>query len=523
MKKVMAGLLFCMAIQSTGFSVTVDDEFSILKGEILKIEENKIKRVLMYQEGILDIINTKPQFVEFMGVTAGETLVEIQTGYVKKIYRVAVRETDTDDLIKRIQKTLYSYISSDDLSVTKNQLTGRISLTGALDEEDLAKIDVLLGDYKTYVDNFLKVKESEDIVEINIEVVEINKDASQVLGVTWPSQYQYGEAEFIGDAGTISMTPGSATFRPFFNVLAGEQVRSSLGATVDFLISHGKAEILSNPKLACISGKEASLQIGGSTPVLTTADEGGTSVEYQDYGISMDMSPVVRSDGMVELTLNVEVSDVAETLTLGSTTETTASAPATTTRSTSTVVLMKDRETLGISGLIKKKSAETIRKLPWLGDIPVLGTFFKHTARNKGGDVELVVLVTPRIKRIDKPERKIADYTEAVSLISRNPQAGSDKKFIGEYAHKIRSTILSALEYPEEARRAGWQAKVKVSIHLSSDGYLLGVKMLEQSGYKTFDDRLMSTIQGIKYYPPFPANMSEKELWLDIPFVFELD
>jgi len=522
MKNWVTGVLLCFFFQATGFPLTADDDFTILKGEILKIEENKIKRVLMYEEGILEIINTKPGFVEFMGRESGETMVEIQTGTAKKIYRVNVTETDTEDLMMRLRKALFMHFSQDDISLSKNPLTGRIVMSGSLEEEELARVDALLGDYSRYVDNFLVKKESEDLVEISIDVIELSKDASQVLGVTWPAQFKYGEQEAFG-GGDITVTPSGQTFRPFFDILAGTQLRSSIGATIDFLVSNGKAEILSNPKLACVSGKEASLQIGGSVPVLTTADEGGTAVEYQSFGISMNISPIVRPDGLVELNLSVDVSDVADTLTLGSPSNTTASAPSTTSRSTSTVVLMKDQETLGISGLIKKKSSEVIRKLPWLADVPVLGTFFKHTSKSSGGDIELVILVTPRIKRIDKPKRDAREYAGNVKVLTRNEDVAQDKRFIGEYAHKIRTVILSSLEYPEEARRAGWQAKVKVSVHLSADGYLLGVKMMEPSGYKMFDDRLMKTIEGIRHYPPFPGGVPEKELWLDIPFVFELN
>jgi len=181
MKNWVTGVLLCFFFQATGFPLTADDDFTILKGEILKIEENKIKRVLMYEEGILEIINTKPGFVEFMGRESGETMVEIQTGTAKKIYRVNVTETDTEDLMMRLRKALFMHFSQDDISLSKNPLTGRIVMSGSLEEEELARVDALLGDYSRYVDNFLVKKESEDLVEISIDVIELSKDASQVL------------------------------------------------------------------------------------------------------------------------------------------------------------------------------------------------------------------------------------------------------------------------------------------------------------------------------------------------------
>ena len=524
MKKILFGLTALALFTSSVFALVVDEEYTILRGETVKLRASGINRVSVYTEGIVEAVDATPMYIEVMGMEQGETFVELGTKSSRKIFKVSVLEKDPDVLMEKLENLIYQQLGYTQINIVKNSLTNRILLEGQLPEEDMKKVEKLLGDYSKEVDNFLTKKESEDIVEIEVKIIDITETAGRNMGIQWPSSLSYGE-----DGDEVTLTSGANKkidhfhMNPLFDFME-TQNRSTLNATINFLVSSGQAEILSNPTLSCLSGKEASLKVGGSVPILTTADEGGTSVEFVEYGIGLSVSPVVREDELIEVNLQVDISDIDTTLELGSDTETTASAPSTTSRTTSTVVLMEQDKTLSISGLIKNTTSDTISKFPWLCDVPVLGRFFSNS--NKSNEkTELVILLTPRVKKMRKnaSKEKVKEFKKQVSVLSMHREPTAQDNHISEYAVKVRERILASMEYPQDALRAGWETQVKVSIHLAEDGYLLGAKLMESSGLKIFDDNLIETIKAIKYFPVFPSSITSKELWLEVPFVFSLD
>ena len=168
--------------------------------------------------------------------------------------------------------------------------------------------------------------------------------------------------------------------------------------------------MLSRPRIACLSGKEAKLLVGGQVPVLsgsvtpgtsgtgTTGATTGASVEYKDYGIVLNIKPQVNEQGRVHINLNVEVSELGEKVETDY-----ALAYTFIKRSATSELILDDGQTMAIGGLIKQKTTEELQKFPWLGDVPVLGMFFRHKYVVKGGDstnredVELFITLTPRI------------------------------------------------------------------------------------------------------------------------------
>jgi TonB family protein len=311
--------------------------------------------------------------------------------------------------------------------------------------------------------------------------------------------------------------------------------RTSLGAAISFLVQEGKAQVLSKPRLACLSGKDAELMVGGQVPTITTGVVSGggssNSVSYQDYGIKFKFSPKVHDDGKIEINLNTEVSDVGQSLTLGSLSNPTAIAYPLTKRSTSTTVLLDDLQTMSISGLITQKTDESLTKFPWLSDIPVLGAFFRNKTLNKGGgsgargDMELVIMLTPHLIKSEKAKED-ADYAAKVQALPLNARLVNNKysyqaEVIG-YTKEVRDRIVSALAYPYDAQEAGWQANVTVKLHLASDGSLIEAQMAQASGYKIFDEAVMKTIRETAKYPSFPSDIDAKDLWLEVPIVYQM-
>ena len=526
-------LLSFLAVLSAAvvFAADVGGEYTLLVGETLRLDANGLNRVSVFTPGIVDVVKTTKAGVEIIGKTEGETVLELGTPTGKHAYRLKVHAQDVDEAMSRVKKLVNDQLGFRDITIAKNQLTNRLIMEGSASEEDLQRIRTSLGAYATMVDDFMTKAESEDVVEIAVKILEVNRDGTDKLGIKWPGSLSYGET--VSEDGYVRTMPNWKTARTDLNPLFGfmeEQTRSGLSATLNFLITETNAKILSEPTIACVSGKEASLQIGGSTPILTTAGSGteaSTAVQYVNYGIGLNVSPVVRpDDGLIEVNVQVNVSDLEKLpVTLGSSDNTTASAPSTSTRTTSTVMLMEDGQTMTISGLIKDRDDETLSKFPWLCNVPVLGKFFTDSTKGKT-KTELVILLTPRVKKVPRKQAKkltVSDeaYAEGTRVISNDPQSRRDEG-IASYAAKVREQILAVLTYPAEARAAGWEADVTVSVHLSEDGYILGVEKKKASAHEMFDEQLVATIKAMKYLTPFPGSVAEKELWLDIPFSFRM-
>jgi general secretion pathway protein D len=172
----------------------------------------------------------------------------------------------------------------------------------------------------------------------------------------------------------------------------------SVGAFVKALSTRDNVNILSTPQLLTKDNEEAEVVIGENRPYLTSSrlDVAGTptySYDYRDVGVKLKIKPTINKDGFVYLNLYQEVSQVTEATTGGTSSQ---PAPTTLKRSTKTTVVVKDSQTVVISGLIKDNTTGNEQGIPFLSSIPVLGRLFgyKKTVNEK---TNLLVFLTPRI------------------------------------------------------------------------------------------------------------------------------
>ena len=177
-------------------------------------------------------------------------------------------------------------------------------------------------------------------------------------------------------------------FRPDLNI----------GATIKALQERNLLQILAEPNLITVEGKEATFLAGGSFPfpTITTTPTGGATapvitVQFKPFGVKLDFTPTVTPQGSIDLKVAPEVSslDYANAVTLQG-----FLIPALSQRRAETEVILKDGESFAIAGLIDNRVIETMYKVPGLGDVPVLGKIFRSRSTQKSTD-ELLVVVTP--------------------------------------------------------------------------------------------------------------------------------
>lgn len=208
-------------------------------------------------------------------------------------------------------------------------------------------------------------------IMIQAKVIEITLDAEKDLGLQWFS----GGVEGRITIGEIS--------------LGGSFERSGLiEATLKALQTEGKTNILSNPKVLTLDGKEAKILSGSKIPIRIITPEGLETVEYRDVGISMTITPRLSSDGLITMEVNPKIESLGEELIQGY--------PVINSREEKVIIRANLGETVVIGGLITLEEIENIRKIPFLSNIPIFGELFKYT-HTKSKKTEIIILITAHL------------------------------------------------------------------------------------------------------------------------------
>jgi pilus assembly protein CpaC len=166
-----------------------------------------------------------------------------------------------------------------------------------------------------------------------------------------------------------------------------------LFADLSLMESNNLARVLAEPTLIALSGQSASFLAGGEIPVPVPEALGTTSIQYKSYGVGLTLTPTVLSPQRIALKVAPEASqlDFQNAVTING-----VSVPAITTRRADTTVELGDGESFVIGGLIDRETLSNVSKVPLLGDLPILGAFFKQLNYQQN-DKELVIVVTPHL------------------------------------------------------------------------------------------------------------------------------
>jgi len=244
-------------------------------------------------------------------------------------------------------------------------------------------------------------------VRIRIQVAEVNITAAKQKGIRYSDSFTYGVGGIAQQLNGLNfkpntllgmMAPGAADFGS-----GGTTVPASFRATLQLLISDGYARLLSEPTLVTKSGQEASFLAGGSI-LRSIAGQGVATTELIPFGVRMNIKPIVDRADHIDSEIYTEVSDVPATL------DNTGGSIGILTRNSTVKLRLNNRDTLVLGGLLQNNFRNTIHKLPWLGQVPILGALFRSKDWNSG-QTELLFFVTPEIIGSDlkaDTERNIA-------------------------------------------------------------------------------------------------------------------
>jgi type IV pilus assembly protein PilQ len=179
---------------------------------------------------------------------------------------------------------------------------------------------------------------------------------------------------------------------------AGRLAMAVLGSDyiVDLELSaaqaEGRGEIKSSPHVITANQKEASIEQGVEIPYQQSASSGATTVEFKKAVLALKVTPQITPDNRIILDLNVKKDSIGQVVvTSGG-----VNVPSIDTREISTQVLVNDGQTVVLGGILETEERKDETKVPYIGDVPVLGRLFKSTRRTNNKD-ELLIFVTPKI------------------------------------------------------------------------------------------------------------------------------
>lgn len=389
------------------------------RGELVEFARD-ITKVAVAEPKIADAVVVSPREVMINAKLPGKTTVVIwETGALPVRYDVNV-EADTSefDLFKQQLRD-----SLPDSSVNVSGSGETIVLTGSVKDAEQSKRAAGLAQTRAKnVINLLQAPPPGDPRQILLQVrfASVDRTALQELGFNYFSrndkllgglttqqfqtprfsELQFENQQFSNTTINFADLLNLFVFRPDLNI----------GATIRALQSRNLLQMLAEPNLITLEGREASFLAGGSFPfpTLTTTSTGGAvapvvTVQFKPFGVQLNFTPTVTASGSIHLHVAPEVSslDYTNSVTLQG-----FLIPAIAQRRAETEVILKDGESFAIAGLIDNRVVQRIDKLPGLGDIPIIGNLFRSRSNRKSTD-ELLVVITPRFVRPLTPDEKL--------------------------------------------------------------------------------------------------------------------
>ena len=380
-----------------------------------------------------DIANVNPltdKSFYVLGNNLGTTGIALFDENKQLVGTVDIEVTlDADRLASTIRETVPGS------NIKVNSANGRLVLSGSAEDAVAAEKATRIatrfsGDEE--VINSVKISSSQQ-VQLNVRFVEINRQAGQELGTKIAASY----VTPMGGVSFNSVTEaGSGS--PIGQILGGlTSGNFSIDVAIQALEDKGVARRLAEPNLIARSGEKASFLAGGEFPIPIAEEDNKITVSYKKYGVSLDFTPTVLSDGLISLEIEPEVSsiDASASYQVGN-----IAIPGFIVRRAHTSVDLKSGQSFMIAGLLQTQNDVNTQRLPGLGKLPVLGSLFSSKAYQRR-ETDLVIIITPYLVKPIDPSKKPALPTDATAA------ASNVDYFLGNVDEPRRSGGTQALAY----------------------------------------------------------------------------
>ncbi|WP_234894620.1 type II and III secretion system protein family protein [Sinorhizobium medicae] len=391
---------------ANGDSVEISSNFSrsirVAKGKTVTIRAvQRFDEIVIGDPEIATVTPLTDRSFYILGNELGSTSVTIFDAEKNPVGIIDIEVTlDT----KLLSSTIRQSVPGSNVKVTS--ANGRIVLSGsatdavaATQAEQIASR--FAGDEE--IINSVKITSSQQ-VQLNVRFVEINRDVGKELGTRISAAYAWsnGSVEFNSRPRATSNTPAGS----LIGSLIGEGY--SVDVAIDALEDRGMARRLAEPNLIARSGETSSFLAGGEFPIPVSEDDGQIAVSYKKFGVGLDFTPTVLSDGLIALDIEPEVSAIDNT---ASYRVRNISIPGFSVRRARTSVDLKSGQSFMIAGLLQSENNLITQRVPGLGQLPILGALFSSKAYQRR-ETDLVIIVTPHLVKPMDPLKKVASPSD---------------------------------------------------------------------------------------------------------------
>jgi pilus assembly protein CpaC len=281
-------------------------------------------------------------------------------------------------------------------------LTGTVSSAGRAEQARALTAAIARESKDARIINEMSVA-TPNQVNLRVKVVEIDRQTLKSLGINWSTS---GNARFLFNTNNPTTGGQIPTFAQNLIGYTFGPKSQPINVVLDALAQENLVTVLAEPNLTAVSGQTASFLAGGEFPVPIAGTSGGVAgtptitIEFKKFGVSLDFTPTIIDANHVSLRVRPEVSQLSTTGQVSVPISATAivNIPALTVRRAETTVELGSGESFAMAGLLENQGQTNISKLPWLGDIPVLGQLFRSEQFQRN-ETELVIIVTPYLVR----------------------------------------------------------------------------------------------------------------------------
>lgn len=409
--RFLAAFLFA----SSAVAAPKQNDFFSSVGNIIKVEINKgtpvhlpaaAASVAIADPTVADVQVISPRLVMVAGRGVGETSIMAVDNKDNVILNGTVVVSHN---ISRLQRALGEMGS--DVKIDASSVDNAIVLKGKVDSpvqaETIQRLaSGFLSNERQRVINMLDTSGSDQVM-LKVRVVELARSELKRFGINWESLISAGSFVYGVGVGRDFVSAATGFDRAINgdNSLFGgfRDGNQNINVAIDALENDGLVSVLAEPNLTTRSGQQASFLAGGEIPIPVQGQDNQVTIQYRQFGVSLQFTPIVLSKDKISLSVAPEVSALSEQNRVS--TANGVSVPSFTTRRASTSVDLGSGQTFAIAGLLRNDNTNNVQKFPFLGDVPVLGTLFRSTSF-RNDQTELVILVTPYIvKPIDDPKK----------------------------------------------------------------------------------------------------------------------
>jgi pilus assembly protein CpaC len=343
--------------------------------------------VFVADPNIADVQVKSPELIYVSAKSPGTTVIYAVDGNDQVLLNAPVRVVfNVSELRQSLQELAPGASISADTAGSNLVLSGSVADAGQAEKIQAVAASMVAAVKGGKVINRLSVA-TPNQVNLQVRIAEVDRNILKQIGVDWSRLGADSEVTFLTQNNPLPLTN---------TLLIGKTVPGAVQALVSALATEGYLTVLAEPNLTAVSGQTASFLAGGEFPyeVAQPGSVGNTAVftvEFKQFGVQLAFTPTIIDADHLSLRVRPEVSqlDFANAVSVSG-----SLVPALTVRRAETTIELASGQSFALAGLLMHNTEQDISKVPWLGDIPIIGALFRSN-KFRNNESELVVIVTP--------------------------------------------------------------------------------------------------------------------------------